>query len=134
MQIKEGIHRKRYLDRITPFINKSVIKVFTGQRRVGKSYMLFQLMDIIAEIETDANFIYINMEDLLNDALKDVQEANSFILNQKKAGKNYLFIDEIQEIIGFEKLLRSIVLDSDFDVYCTGSNAKMMSSDIAGLL
>jgi len=132
--MKIGIHRKRYLDRITPFIDKDVIKVFTGQRRVGKSYMLFQVIDVITQMNPDANIIYINMEDLVNDSLRDIQVAHSFIHKKKKLGKNYLFIDEIQEITDFQKLLRSLILDPDFDVYCTGSNAKMMSSDIAGLL
>ncbi|QIW16519.1 ATPase [Pasteurellaceae bacterium RH1A] len=132
---KDLICRKRYLDRVRPFINKSLIKVFTGQRRVGKSYLLFQIMQEIRTQNEQAPIIYINKEDLAFAHLKTAQELADFVLEQKQSGqKNYVFIDEIQEISEFEVALRSLLLDDELDLYCTGSNAHLLSRDIAGVL
>lgn len=68
MKMDEGIkYRNRYLQAIEPFMGKSIIKVMTGQRRVGKSYILLQLMELIHQKEPDANIIYINREDMAFD-------------------------------------------------------------------
>lgn len=129
------IYRQHYLEKVRPFINKQLIKVFIGQRRVGKSYLLYQLIEEIKNIDPDAHIIYINMEDLQFSEIKTFDDLNSYVQSQKKdAQKNYLFIDEIQEIEQFEKALRSLLLDDQFDIYCTGSNANLLSSDIAGHL
>ncbi|ABR74660.1 ATPase [Actinobacillus succinogenes] len=132
---KDLIYRKRYLERVRPFIGKSLIKVFTGQRRVGKSYLLFQIMQEIQAGDSQANIIYINKEDLAFSHLKTAQDLAEFVLGEKKSGqKNYVFIDEIQEISEFDTALRSLLLDDDLDLYCTGSNAHLLSRDIAGSL
>ena len=132
---KDLIYRKRYLERVRPFIGKSLIKVFTGQRRVGKSYLLFQIMQEIQAYDTSAHIIYINKEDLAFSHLKTAQELAEYVLAEKKSGiKNYVFIDEIQEITDFEAALRSLLLDEELDLYCTGSNAHLLSRDIAGEL
>lgn len=132
---KDLIHRKRYLERVLPFIGKQLIKVFTGQRRVGKSYLLFQIMQEIQATDEQAHIIYINKEDLAFSDLKTAQELADFVLSEKKSGqKNYVFIDEIQEIGDFETALRSLLLDDELDLYCTGSNAHLLSRDIAGAL
>lgn len=132
---KDLIYRKRYLERVRPFIGKSLIKVFSGQRRVGKSYLLFQIMQEIQTSDKQANLIYINKEDLLFSTLKTAKDLEEFVLAQKKNGqKNYIFIDEIQEISDFEAALRSLLLDDELDLYCTGSNAHLLSRDIAGAL
>ncbi len=132
---KDLIYRKRYLERVRPFIGKSLIKVFTGQRRVGKSYLLFQIMQEIQANDTSAHIIYINKEDLAFSHLKTAQELAEYVLAEKKSGvKNYVFIDEIQEIADFEAALRSLLLDEELDLYCTGSNAHLLSRDIAGAL
>lgn len=132
---KDLIYRKRYLERVRPFIGKSLIKVFTGQRRVGKSYLLFQIMQEIQASNEQANLIYINKEDLAFSTLKTAKDLEEFVLSQKKNGqKNYIFIDEIQEISDFEAALRSLLLDDELDLYCTGSNAHLLSRDIAGAL
>lgn len=129
------IYRQRYLERVRPFIGKSLIKVFTGQRRVGKSYLLLQIMQEIQAADAQAPIIYINKEDLAFSHLKTAQELADFVLSQKKNGlKNYVFIDEIQEIADFETALRSLLLDDALDLYCTGSNAHLLSRDIAGAL
>ncbi|MDD0823675.1 ATP-binding protein [Mannheimia sp. AT1] len=132
---KDLIYRKRYLERVRPFIGKSLIKVFTGQRRVGKSYLLFQIIQEIQASDSQANIIYINKEDLAFSHLKTAQDLAEFVLAKKKnRQKNYIFIDEIQEISEFEIALRSLLLDEELDLYCTGSNAHLLSRDIAGSL
>ncbi|MFY8108261.1 MAG: ATP-binding protein [Bacteroidia bacterium] len=125
--------RNRYINKIKPFIGKGLIKVFIGQRRVGKSYLLFQMMDLIKAQDKDANICYINKEDLSFDFIKTGKDLNDYVLSQKK-GKTYVFIDEIQDIVGFENGLRSLLLDDDLDIYCTGSNANLLSADISGFL
>ena len=118
-----------------PFMGKKLIKVITGQRRVGKSYLLFQLIEKIKQSDSTAHIIYINKEDLQFSRIKTAQDLADFVLANKKAGvKNHIFIDEIQEITNFEQALRSLLLDDDLDLYCTGSNAQLPSTDIAGTL
>jgi predicted AAA+ superfamily ATPase len=129
------IPRTIYLDRIKPFIDKQIIKVLTGQRRVGKSYLLFQLMDYIKQQNPHASFLYINKEDLQFSFIKDASDLNEYVLShQSAANKTYVFIDEIQEIKDFELALRSLLLNPSLDLYCTGSNADLLSGDIAGKL
>ena len=132
---KELKKRDAYISRIKPFINKNLIKVLTGQRRVGKSYLLFQLMQEIEKLEHDANLIYINKEDLNFDFIRNAQDLNNYILSLTvDAKKNYIFIDEIQDIVEFEKALRSLFLNENNDIYITGSNANMLSGELATYL
>jgi len=129
---KELITRDAYISRIKPFMNKNIVKVLTGQRRVGKSYLLFQLMQVIEQDDKNANIIYINKEDLIFDFIRNAQDLNTYILSiAEKKSKNYIFIDEIQDIEEFEKALRSLLLDENNDIYVTGSNAKMLSGELA---
>lgn len=130
-----NIPRSLYIERVEPFIGKNLIKVFTGQRRVGKSHLLFQIIERIRTIDSAANIIYINKEDLKFRSLKNAEDLNDYVLqHQSKNQKNYVFIDEIQEIENFEDALRSLLLDETMDIYCTGSNADLLSTDIAGRL
>lgn len=113
-------------------MGKNIIKVLSGQRRVGKSYLLFQLIQIIRKENPEANIIYINKEDLQFDLIKDAATLNEYVLSKRKPEiKNYIFIDEIQDIFEFEKALRSLLLDEQNDLYVTGSNAKMLSGELA---
>ena len=136
IQLPEDIQlRPAYLERVKPFIGKNIIKVFTGQRRVGKSYLLFQLIQLIREQEPEAEVLYINKEDLVFSTIKTGHDLNDFVLaHKRKSGRTYVFIDEIQEIVHFEEALRSLLLHSDIDLYCTGSNANLLSADVAGYL
>ncbi|MBE0649906.1 MAG: ATP-binding protein [Bacteroidales bacterium] len=136
IQLPEDIQlRAAYLERVKPFIGKNIIKVFTGQRRVGKSYLLFQLIQLIRKQEPEAGMLYINKEDLAFTSVKTARDLNDYVLAHKsKQGKTYVFIDEIQEIEHFEGALRSLLLHSDIDLYCTGSNANLLSGDVAGHL
>jgi predicted AAA+ superfamily ATPase len=126
-------HRNRYINKVEPFIGKNLIKVFTGQRRVGKSYLLFQIIEIIRAKDSQATICYINKEDLSFDFIKTGKDLHDYVMT-KKQGKTYVFIDEIQDIDGFELGLRSLALDEELDLYCTGSNANLLSGDIAGYL
>lgn len=129
------IERKGYLERIKPFIRKNMAKVLVGQRRVGKSFLLFQLMKHILEEEPDANIIYINMEDFAFSHIHTVEDLHAHITSLLCAtGYNYIFIDEIQEIPQFEKAIRSLLLSTTNDLYLTGSNAKMLSGELATYL
>ncbi len=127
------IRRDLYMDRVIPYIGKNLIKVFTGQRRVGKSYLLFQIISHVQKTNPAAHIIYINKEDLQFDPIRSASDLSDYI-HHHKAGKTYVFIDEIQDIPDFEVALRSLALDKDLDIYCTGSNARLLSGDVAGFL
>ena len=129
------IPRSHYLNKVKPFIDQSIIKVFTGQRRVGKSYLLFQLMDYIKTVHSEPSILYINKEDLAFSFISTAVDLVTYV-NEKasKTSTTYLFIDEIQDITDFSIALRSLLLQENLDIYCTGSNANMLSSDIAGHL
>ncbi|EIQ01961.1 putative ATPase (AAA+ superfamily) [Opitutaceae bacterium TAV1] len=124
--------RAGYLARIRPFVGKQIIKVLTGQRRVGKSYLLFQIMAEIRRTDKNAHIIYVNKEDFAFDFIRDAGDLHSYVSSRIKPGvKNHVFIDEIQEIAAFEKTLRSLLLDENNDIYITGSNARMLSGELA---
>ena len=128
-------YREHYLKKIEPFMGTSLIKVMTGQRRVGKSYILFQLIELIRKKEAGANVIYINLEDITFDFIRSAKELHAYVVSKcLKDRKNYIFIDEVQEVSEFEKALRSLALDENNDIYVTGSNAKMLSGELATYL
>jgi predicted AAA+ superfamily ATPase len=135
IKIPQIIERPHYTHKIMPFMEQSILKVFTGQRRVGKSYLLFQIIQMIQKKNKNASIIYINKEDLSFSNIKNALDLNDYIKSKKVTNqKNYVFIDEIQEIENFSDALRSAALDTDLDIYCTGSNANLLSRDIAGQL
>lgn len=137
MSIPKNIElRNNYLMKVKPFINQNLIKVFTGQRRVGKSYMLYQIINYIQKNNSQkTKIIYINKEDLAFSFIKNANDLNDYVIAQLETYKqNYVFIDEIQDILNFEEALRSLLLRSNIDLYCTGSNANLLSGDIAGKL
>ena len=111
-----------------------MIKLFIGQRRVGKSYMLFQMMKIIHSQDKNANLVYINKEHPDFQMIRDEKSLIGYIDPLKKTGENYLFIDEVQEIENFVNLLRGLLAAGQWNIWCTGSNAILLSQDIAGLL
>lgn len=130
--MKTYISRPLYLKRIEPFVNKALIKVITGQRRIGKSYMLLQLADVLQKRNPDANLIYIDKERLVFGSLNTEVELYQYVTERLKKGKaNYLFIDEIQEISNFQLALRSLLNEEACDIYCTGSNARILSGELA---
>ena len=132
---KEIIFRNKYLERVKPYIDKNIIKVFTGQRRVGKSFILKMIVQHIHSIKSDANIIFIDKEQYDFDFISDYHSLIEYTEKQiDKTKSNYLFIDELQEINEFEKALRHFQNKKIADIYCTGSNAEMLSSDLATLL
>ncbi|KAF0144539.1 MAG: ATP-binding protein P-loopNTPAse superfamily [Nitrospirae bacterium] len=134
--IKKYIKRTHYLERIRPFMNKDVIKVLVGQRRVGKSYLLLQIMDELVRQGVDKNnILYINKELHEFDAVRDYRDLLHYIKQSTKGRKKTaLFIDEIQGIAQFEKALRDLQATGGYDIYCTGSNANLLSGELATYL
>jgi predicted AAA+ superfamily ATPase len=129
------VPRESYLKKVEPFINKPLAKVFTGQRRVGKSFLLFQIMQRIRTEYPDANIIYINKEDIAFDNIISATDLYQYVEKESsETRKNYIFIDEIQEIEHFEKAVRSLLLNENNDVYITGSNARLLSGELATFL
>lgn len=129
------IERPTYTRRITPFIDKNIIKVFTGQRRVGKSCILKQIQKHIQQAVHPCNIIYINKE--LDDFsfIQTNEELSAYVSQHLQAGMaNYLFIDEAQDIEGFENTLRSLQAEDACDIFITGSNATMLSSELSTYL
>ncbi len=131
----EYIERPLYIDRLKPFIGKSLIKVLIGQRRVGKSYLLMQVRDLIKKQSPDTQIIYINKEQHEFSKIKNSEDLFLYLKeNVKGNGKVALFIDEIQDIESFEITLRDLVTRGNYDIYCTGSNANLLSGELATFL
>lgn len=125
------------MQRIRPFINKDLIKVFTGIRRAGKSVMLELVKNELKESGIgEENFLCINFEQFSNSQFLDVESLYKKITDFQKntKGKIYLFFDEIQEVDGWEKCINSCRIDFDCDIYITGSNAKLLSGELATYL
>ena len=133
------LKRDEYIKKIVPFIDKDVIKVLTGIRRSGKSVMLKLLMEELKNRGINENqFIYINFENLKYRNLKNYERLYDFILNKvdDKYKSYYIFLDEIQEVEGWEKCVNSLRVDEElrFDIYITGSNAKLLSGELSTYL
>lgn len=128
------INRPQYTDKIRPSIGKGLIIVLTGQRRVGKSCILQQLIQETG-FKQQNNIIYINKEKTEFDFIKSHKELTLYVNEHLDHTKeNYLFIDEIQEIIEFERTLRSLQADDECNIIVTGNNAKMLSSELSTVL
>ena len=132
---KNPFHRAIYFNRIAPFIGKQIIKILVGQRRVGKSFVLYDLILQIKKLDKNANIIYIDKENIDFDAITNYKELNDYVVDKSKKGaKNYIFIDEVQMIRDFHIAVASFLLNSDNDIYITGSNSDLLSSDLANEL
>ena len=129
------IKRKYYIEKIKPYFNKDIIKVIVGQRRVGKSYFLHQIKDEIQKINKDVNIIFINKELYEFRSIIDYVDLTEYISNRIiPEKKTVIFIDEIQDIEEFEKALRSLQAEGKYDIYCSGSNANLLSGELATFL
>ncbi len=129
--------RHKYLKKIVPFIDKPVVKVITGMRRTGKSTIMNQLKDYLLNSGVDSeSIIFLNMESMDNSEFLDIKTLHSFVKKHRKEVKNkiYLFIDEVQEIPDWEKVINSFFADNDADIFITGSNSKLLSGELATLL
>ena len=131
------IKREIYWKKVNPFIEKPVIKIITGMRRVGKSYFLKEIIErLVQQGVSKNNILFIDKEDLDFDQIKSYMDLYEFVkaeLSDVK-GRKYLFIDEIQEIDGWERCIASLLKNEEYDIYITGSNAHLLSSELATLI
>ena len=128
------IVRQHYLSKVEKYLGKDMIIVLTGQRRVGKSYMLKMIRDIKAK-DKNNNVIYVDKEKKGFDYIKTYQDLNAYIDAHYQTGKmNYILIDEVQEIEDFERSVRSYRTELDAEVIVTGSNAKMLSKELSTII
>ena len=135
IDIPSYITRPIYVRRLDPLVGKDVIKVLVGQRRVGKSYLLYHVVDMIKERDPACPILYVNKELAAFDDIRthaDLLELTVRQLGSTRRG--CILIDEVQEIENWPRALRSLAAEKRFDIYCTGSNAEMLSGDIATLL
>ena len=129
----EILQRPEYLAQVQHYFGKETIIVLTGQRRVGKSYVLMALRDLL--LEADGNVIYINKEKKEWDDIVTYKDLNEYIEGKYVPDKrNYILIDEVQEIKEFEKSVRHWRTEPHTDLVLTGSNAETLSSDLSTLL
>lgn len=131
------IKREMYMSRIRPFINTDLVKVMTGIRRCGKSVMLELIKEELLQSGVNkSQFISINFEDMSYAHLQTAKALNDNIIERanKIEGKVYLFFDEIQEVKDWEKCINSLRVSLDCDIYITGSNAKLLSGELATYL
>ena len=124
------IIREKYISKIKPFINKPVLKILTGMRRVGKSSLLHIIKDKILKDVADENKIYINFESINS---LDISNANSLLeylkaLLEEVKGKVYFFLDEIQIVDGWEEVISDLKHNRDYDIFLTSSNKKLISN------
>ena len=124
------IIREKYISKIKPFINKPVIKILTGMRRVGKSSLLHIIKDEILKDVTDENKIYINFEATNLLSINNVNSLLEYLkpLLEDVKGKVYFFFDEIQVIDGWEEVINDLKHNRDYDIFLTSSNKKLISN------
>ena len=131
------ILRHQYLESLRVLKDKNLIKVITGVRRSGKSTLMTQFQDALRKENSKVNILAINFDspEFRELAEKDWNAVYSFIEKKiKKKTVNYIFLDEVQNVIEFEKLLEGLFVHPDVDLYVTGSNAYLLSSELATLL
>ncbi|MCS2305476.1 AAA family ATPase [Bacteroides ovatus] len=130
------INREQYMEQIVPFIDKPFVKVITGIRRSGKSVVLRLIRDeLLRRGVREERIIYLNFESFQWIDLKEAKALYAYIRGQAgDAGKYYILLDEIQEVDGWEKVVNSLLVDLDTDIYVTGSNSRMLSSELATYL
>lgn len=131
------IKRETYMRQIRPFINTDLIKVLTGFRRSGKSVILDQIKEELLKTGVkEEQCISINFENMRNAHLLNAESLHDEILRRIESieGKAYLFFDEIQEVVRWEKCINSLHVELDCDIYITGSNARLFSSELATYL
>ncbi len=136
MEVK-NYNRDIYLKKIIPYFNKPVIKIITGIRRCGKSYLMKQIISELNSAGVESKcVIYINKELIKFDFIKNYTQLYSYIAEKFESvkGKKYILIDEVQEIEEWEKTVSSFFAENDYDIYLTGSNAHLLSSELATLL
>ncbi len=129
------ISRQNYVDHILKYMGKGLIIALTGQRRVGKSYVVRQLVQELLANNPQANIVYINKEKTKFNDIQNAGDLSRYLEGKFIDGRdNYLLIDEVQDIDEFENVLRSLNADEECQIVVTGSNAKMLSSELSTYL
>ena len=136
-----GFPRPLYTENIGQYLGNKVVKVLTGQRRVGKSYVLRQIANhLMQQGVCSNNIVFINRELTAFDFIEDYKDLDEFIRlyrqELKPQGRIYIFIDEVQDIDGWERVINSLSQDytEDYEIFITGSNSKMFSGELSTLL
>ncbi len=133
-----SIIRSVYFNKILPFVDKPVVKVITGIRRCGKSVMMEQIQNYLVKKGVNEKCILsLNFESFTDERVRSFESVSAAVktLDENSGGKKlYLFFDEIQELDGWEKLINSYLIDFNCDIYITGSNAKLLSGELATYL
>ena len=128
------IERSYYLNKLKEVMGTPDIKVITGVRRSGKSKLLESFMEHVRKSDSDANIIHINYNLNQYENLAEYHALNDYIENEYRSGRNnYVFIDEVQMCEGFERAVNNLHASEKYDIYITGSNAFLLSSDLATL-
>lgn len=130
------IYRKNYIEQLKSFKDNKIIKVITGLRRSGKSTLLQMYRDELLQSGVQNEQIqFINFELMKYDDVRSYKQLYELVeKNIVEGKKNYLFFDEIQQVVGWEKAINSLTLEYDTDIYVTGSNAYLLSSELATLI
>ncbi len=128
------IERKEYLNRLIDLKGTPDIKIITGIRRSGKSKLMNSYIDFLKENDSSVNVIFIDFYDIAFESLKEYHTLNDYIESHYQKGKNnYIFIDEVQLCPSFEIAINSLYTSGKYDIYITGSNAFLLSNDLATL-
>ncbi len=130
------IARTTYLEQLREFIDKPQIKIITGIRRSGKSSTLLLLKDeLLQKAVAIEQIVYVNLESFTFSELRTAEKLYMYIAEKiQKGRKTYLLLDEIQEVVQWEKAINSLLVDFDVDIYLTGSNSHLLSSELATYL
>ena len=130
------INRELYMEQITPFIDKPFVKVITGIRRCGKSVVLRLIREELLRRGVSEDYIiYMNFESFEWIDMKEAKALYAHIREATKAsGKYYILLDEIQEVTDWEKAVNAFLVDLDVDIYVTGSNSRLLSSEFSTYL
>ena len=127
------IPRPYYMERLLNLKDTPDIKIITGVRRCGKSRLLAAFIEKV-KLDKDANIIFIDFMDLKYETLKEYHALYDYVESKYESGKkNYLFVDEVQMCSGFELAINSLHAKEKYDIYITGSNAFLLSADLATL-
>ena len=129
------LKRERCLEKIRSFYDLDIIKVLVGSRRAGKSKVLELIINELKERGVDEqDILYMNFENLDFEEISDYKKLNTYVKEHKETNKQYLFFDEIQHVSEFEKAINSFRVSFNCSIFITGSNSKMLSSEISTLL
>lgn len=129
------LKREKYLNQLIESKDLNLIKVITGVRRSGKSTLLLQYRDyLVSQKISKKNIIYMNFESADWYDIRNYKDLYNYIKEHISEGKNYILLDEVQNVESWEKAVNSLLVDIDCDIYITGSNAYLLSSELTTLL